>query len=357
MPTKPYPTNRTGKANSRRRLKTVDKKWVIAFVVMPILLAVIGLISTNWDNIVGRSNSSSIVSTPQPQITPFANVSGGKIFFLQNNNFYMTSLDKAYQTLIVQNPQAYITCPSVSPDGEKLLFTSNVEGHADIYTINRDGSGLVNVTNSIGYDEVCGSWSPDMKHILFYRQYSISSDILLIGSDGTDETNLTNIFKSSQNIMNTIAEMPWSPDGTKFVFQSNRGDDFSIYIYDLITGQTNQVTNSPKDEYKATWSPDGTKIVYTGVIEGEDYDIFVLDLNWPLPTTGINITNNPAHETDATWSPDSTQIAFISDRDGNDEIYIISSSRRGLNMVYLVLAKETKSHVQAHKQDYSKNSI
>jgi hypothetical protein len=36
---------------------------------------------------------------------------------------------------------------------------------------------------------------------------------------------------------------------------------------------------------------------------------------------------------------------------------IISSSRRGLNMVYLVLAKETKSHVQAQKQGYSKNTI
>jgi tetratricopeptide (TPR) repeat protein len=35
----------------------------------------------------------------------------------------------------------------------------------------------------------------------------------------------------------------------------------------------------------------------------------------------------------------------------------ISSSRKGLNMRYLALTKETKSHVQAHSQGYSKNSI
>jgi hypothetical protein len=36
---------------------------------------------------------------------------------------------------------------------------------------------------------------------------------------------------------------------------------------------------------------------------------------------------------------------------------IISSSRRGLDMVTWFLSKETKSHAQAHEQGYSNNSI
>jgi len=36
---------------------------------------------------------------------------------------------------------------------------------------------------------------------------------------------------------------------------------------------------------------------------------------------------------------------------------IISSSRKGLNMVNLVPSKETQSHVQTHKQDYPNNSF
>jgi hypothetical protein len=36
---------------------------------------------------------------------------------------------------------------------------------------------------------------------------------------------------------------------------------------------------------------------------------------------------------------------------------ILSTSRKGLNMVNLVLTKETKANVQAHCQDYPNNPI
>jgi hypothetical protein len=54
-----------------------------------------------------------------------------------------------------------------------------------------------------------------------------------------------------------------------------------------------------------------------------------------------------------------SQGAFITEILYGDDIvfkiYIISTSRKGLNMVNLVLTKETQSNVQAQCQDYPNN--
>jgi aminopeptidase-like protein len=51
---------------------------------------------------------------------------------------------------------------------------------------------------------------------------------------------------------------------------------------------------------------------------------------------------------------DDMQIAFIEQDDVKD---IISTSRKGLNMVNLVPTTEAKNHVQARNQDYPNNPI
>ncbi|HEX6747652.1 MAG TPA: hypothetical protein VF092_10215 [Longimicrobium sp.] len=58
--------------------------------------------------------------------------------------------------------------PAWSPDGSKITF---VDWWLDIYVINPDGTGLVNVTNSPAY-EIEPSWSPDGTRILFRRNDS-----------------------------------------------------------------------------------------------------------------------------------------------------------------------------------------
>lgn len=37
-----------------------------------------------------------------------------------------------------------------------------------------------------------------------------------------------------------------------------------------------------------------------------------------------NLTNDTSYETDHAWSPDGRRIALVSDRDGNDEIHLMS---------------------------------
>ena len=47
----------------------------------------------------------------------------------------------------------------------------------------------------------------------------------------------------------------------------------------------------------------------------------------------IRLTDDPAEDFQATWSPEGNRIAFGSDRDGNDDIYVMDAD--GSNVVRL----------------------
>ena len=67
-------------------------------------------------------------------------------------------------------------------------------------------------------------------------------------------------------------------------------------------------------------------IAFTTDRDGND-EIYLLD---PDSTTGTNLTNDAGGDGQAAWSPDSTRVAFRSDRDGNGEIYVINADGTGL---------------------------
>lgn len=58
------------------------------------------------------------------------------------------------------------TAPSVSPDGNQVVFMSGRAGNWDVYLINTDGSGLVQLTNDPA-DDGLPTWSPDGQAIAF----------------------------------------------------------------------------------------------------------------------------------------------------------------------------------------------
>ena len=70
----------------------------------------------------------------------------------------------------------------------------------------------------------------------------------------------------------------------------------------------------------ATPTPDG-KIVFSSDRDGNN-EIYVMDADGSGQT---RLTNNSFSDSDPAWSPDRTKIVFRSDRDGNDEIYVMNA--------------------------------
>jgi len=73
----------------------------------------------------------------------------------------------------------------------------------------------------------------------------------------------------------------------------------------------------------------GTKIAFVSNRDGNE-EIYLMDVDGK---NQINLTKNPADDWDPAISPDGTKIAFVSNRDGDAEIYIINVD--GTNLVQL----------------------
>ena len=79
---------------------------------------------------------------------------------------------------------------------------------------------------------------------------------------------------------------------------------------------TQQVTVTEPVQQQTT--PDGD-IVFVSNRDGNN-EIYVMNTDG---TEAVNVTNNPANDTQPSWSPDGNRIVFVSDRDGDRNIYIL----------------------------------
>lgn len=98
------------------------------------------------------------------------------------------------------------------------------------------------------------------------------------------------------------------------IFSSRRDGESNIFTIQPDGNNLQQVTDGFRN-YSPSWSPNRNYIAYTSDRNGEE-EIYVLDLdtNQELPLVS---GSSP------TWSPDGTQIAFVSSVTGVREVYII----------------------------------
>ncbi len=120
-----------------------------------------------------------------------------------------------------------------------LLFVSNYTGQYEIWRLNSDFSGPMQLTND-KRENGAPAWSPDSSKFAYYsKQVDGSYQIMVANADGSSPRKLTN---AGNNF--TPA---WSPDGNWIAFASNRGGKMDIYIMDKNGGNVKAVTTQPGD--------------------------------------------------------------------------------------------------------------
>ncbi len=213
--------------------------------------------------------------------------------------------------------------PAWSADGTKIAFSSNSHGDNNIYVMNANGSGRLQLTSHPANDDNA-SWSPDGTKIAFSSDRDGQSRIYVMNSDGTGASALTNrIGDGDDNVPS------WSPDGAKIAFTSGRGTGFpQIYVMDADGSNQTALTASTSWEHAPRWSPDGSRIAFQHQeVLNAAPDVYVMDAD------GSNVTNLTASPTigewTPTWSPDGTKVAYLSYAGGNGAIYVRAANGSG----------------------------
>src|SRR6266481_3631382 len=176
--------------------------------------------------------------------------------------------------------------PQWSPDGRRLVFTGFNNGFTDLYIINRDGTGLRQLTDD-KYADLHPSWSPDGKTIAFVTDRGGATDfdllrfgnlrIALLHLDSGDIEVLGNMG-TGKNI-NPV----WAPDGRSLAFVSDRSGISNVFLYDFDDGQIYQLTNlftgvqgiTPLSPV-LTWAPQADRMAFVYYEDGQ-YSVYSLE--------------------------------------------------------------------------------
>ncbi|MCU0339935.1 MAG: DPP IV N-terminal domain-containing protein [Spirosomaceae bacterium] len=186
---------------------------------------------------------------------------------------------------------------TISPKGDKIVFTSTRDGDLDLYTMDLDGKNVKRITSELGYDGGA-FFSPDGKKLVFrasrpklpeeiaeYKKLlsmglvaPTDMEIYVCNADGSDLRQVTQLGKAN-----------WAPyflpKGDKIIFSSNhhsqRGYDFQLYTINLDGTGLERVTNNSIFNAFPMFSPDGKKLIFSSnrnnAAGSRDTNLFIAD--------------------------------------------------------------------------------
>lgn len=226
----------------------------------------------------GRHLLYSSTHLSSPACPPRPDYSKGYVWAVYSafQIFYATVDGKILRQL-TRGP-GYNAEATISPDGQKIVFTSSRDGDLEIYTMKTDGSGAKRLTHQLGYD---GGpfYSPDGKWIV-YRAHHPSDqaqvaryqellarelvepmrmDLYVMREDGSAARQITHLGGAS-------FAPSFFADSRRIIFSSNYehagSSEFELYAVDRDGSRLERITYTGGFNAFPQFSPDGRKLVF-----------------------------------------------------------------------------------------------
>ncbi len=263
------------------------------------------------------------------------------------------------------------SAPSLSPDGKRLVYLTNVTGTSQVWMIDLSGGTPKQVTN---YDDNIGfvKFSPNGNGIVFGKAKGgdENTQFFWMKPDGTGIKELTANPKVRYNFGD------WSNDGTRIYYTSNKRDKnfFDVYSMDVASGKEEMIFQQDGNNDFAAASKDASRIIISrsGTELGLDNSLYLIDaktkqatlltphegaaqfgdvhflsnneivfgtndkreyLNLAkmnLDTKNVQVLDNTNWDLDAgAISDDGKLMAYTINRDGFSELYIVEAKNIG----------------------------
>lgn len=177
-----------------------------------------------------------------------------------------------------------LSSPAWSPDGKQLVFVGLKGGQSDLYTIDVNGRNLKAITRD-RYTDRDPVWSPDGKKIAFSTDRGPATDFHNL-TFGHQQLALYDFESGEIQLLpdqyGKSISPQWSEDGSKIAFVSDRTGISNVFIMDLNTGKSYQITNILTGVTNVTavgpaisWSQKGNRLIFTALSWG-GWDVFAI---------------------------------------------------------------------------------
>ena len=217
----------------------------------------------------------------------------------------------------------------IRESGVERPYGWDYDRHYEIYQANSDGSNIINLTNSDGYDAE-GSYSSDGSKILFASNREAYSrtltqaeqklfdddssyfmDLFVMDADGSNVKQLTNSPGYDGGPF-------FSPDNSEVVWRrfNPDGNSAEIWTMDIDGGNQRQLTSDAMVAWGPYYHPSGDYIIYSSNVLGHaNFELFLIDAEGT--NTPVRVTNTDGTDILPVFSPDGSRLAWSTTRTPN----------------------------------------
>ena len=160
---------------------------------------------------------------------------------------------------------AFDAQPRFSPDGERVVYTSDRDGGENVWIMSLDKSDTVQVTRGKDASYQSPEWTLDGDYVLATKRPPGAGRIWMYhvdGGSGIEVTEDENGLRSTGAAFGTDGRYIWFAQRTgSWEYNSDMGE-YELAVYDRESGETASRSNRYGGAFRPTLSPDGRWLVY-----------------------------------------------------------------------------------------------
>src|SRR5204863_8432179 len=202
------------------------------------------------------------------------------------------------------------------PDGKYLAFLSaRNSGKTQVWLLNRLGGEAAHLTDvPQGVDDF--EWSPDSTRLVLILRDPKPED--LEAAKDKDKDKPTAAAKPKTPPPFVIDRLQFKRDTVGYLDRRR----IHLYVFDVASKKSTQVTSGDFDDDQPAWSPDGKLLAFASNRSTPDPDRTYNSDIWVVAADDSDkgahltqVTTNPGEDTEPSWSPDGKWITYLTKLD------------------------------------------